>query len=279
MQPTIVTCKTCGNRFQGNYCSHCGEKVYHAHDKRLAHFLEEAFHFITHFDSKFFRSLFLIFARPGLVALEFSEGKRKRYFSPVSMFMVGVVIYLLFPVLQGMNISFHNHLANNNYLHFYVIQEWAEQKANAEYITLEQLAEKFDHLSPKFAKVLLLVLIPFSALALALLFKRKRKYYFDHLMLSAEINSVFLFLVFLILPAFLLAISRLLGFNLDYGDTVFFLTLHGVLVLLILVLSFRRFYQVKWLHAFLKALLFIALYMLILLVYRLIVFSIVMLFI
>jgi uncharacterized protein DUF3667 len=279
MQPTFVTCKSCGTHFQGRFCNNCGEKVFHPHDKSLTHFIEEAFHFITHFDTKIFRSLRFMLSKPGFVAMEFCEGRRRKYFSPVSMFMIGVVIYLLFPVLQGLNISFDNHISNNNSFHFYLIQKWAVHKASVEQITLAQLAEKFDHLSPKFSKVLLLVLIPLSALALSLLFTRKKKYFFDHMMLAAEINSVILFLVFLILPVLFIGISKILPINLEYGDNVLFLTLHGILVLLILFSSFKRFYHVKFLNALLKAFLFIILYMLVLHIYRLIVFSIVMLFI
>ena len=279
MQSNFVTCKSCGTRFQGRFCNNCGEKVYHPHDKSFSHFLEEAFHFITHFDTKIFRSLRLMFTKPGFLALECCEGKRRKYISPVSMFMIGVVIYLLFPVLQGLNISFYSHISNNNSLHINVIQKWAEHKASVEQISLEHLGEKFNHLSPKFSKVLLLVLIPLTAIALSLLFRRKKEYFFDHMMLAAEINAVILFLVFLFLPVIFVGISKLLPINLEYGDTVIFLFLHGILLLLILVFSFKRFYQVKFLNALIKAFLFIILYMLVLHVYRLIVFSIVMLFI
>ncbi len=279
MQATPVTCKTCGIQFQGRFCNNCGEKVLHPHDKSISHFIEEAFHFITHFDTKIFRSLRLMFAKPGFVAMEYCEGRRRKYFSPVSMFMIGVVIYLLFPVLQGLNISFHNHISNNNSLHIYIVQKWAVHKASVEQITLAQLAEKFDHLSPKFSKVLLLVLIPLSALVLSLLFRRKKAYFFDHMMLAAEINAVILFLVFIILPVLFVGISKVLPINLEYGDNVLFLTLHTILILLILIFSFKRFYQVKFLTALIKAILFVILYILVLHTYRLIVFSIVMLFI
>ena len=126
MQLTTITCQNCGNRFQGSYCNICGEQVYHEHEKRFAHFVEEAFHFITHFDTKFFRSFWLIFSKPGVLAQEYAQGRRKKYFSPVSFFMIGVVIYLLFPLMQGMNISFASHLSNNSELHFYALQRWAQ---------------------------------------------------------------------------------------------------------------------------------------------------------
>src|SRR5262245_37110875 len=122
MQPTPVTCKSCGTRFEGSYCNNCGEKVYHAHDKSIKHFLEEAFHFNTHFDTKFFRTFWLIFKKPGFVSKEYCEDKRKKYFSPVSLFLIGVVIYLLFPALRGLNITFFNHINNNNSLHLYFAQ-------------------------------------------------------------------------------------------------------------------------------------------------------------
>ena len=279
MQPTPVTCKSCGTVFEGKYCSVCGEKVYEEHDKKISHFFEEAFHFITHFDNKIFRSFWLMLTKPGFVPKEYCEGKRKSYFSPISLFMVGVVIYLLFPLLQGMNISFANHLNNNNFLHFYALENWAVHKANAEHISLDALAEKFDHLSPKFSKVLLVVLIPLTALNLAILFRKKRKYYFDHLIMAAEFNSFYLYFFFMILPLIVILLSKLPGINLDAGDSVFFFSLQGAITLLWIGAALRRFYQAKYITILWKGLLFVVMYLIMLSVYRLILFSAVMLFI
>jgi Protein of unknown function (DUF3667) len=279
MQQPTVTCKSCGNHFQGKFCNQCGEKVYRAHDKKLSHFFEEAFHFITHFDNKFFRSFWLMLAKPGYVAKEYSEGKRKKYFSPVSLFLIGIVIYLIFPLLQGMNISFANHLNNNRQLHFYAIQNWAEHKAAAKHMTLEQLAEKFDHVSPKFSKVLLIVLIPLTALILALLFRRKNLYYFDHLMMAAEFNSFYLYFNFLILPSLILLFAKITRFNLDYGESIFTFSLLGAIILIVIALGFRRFYQVRFVTGLLKGILFMIMFILMIHIYRIILYSVVMLFI
>jgi len=280
MQSTTVTCKNCGNHFEGEYCNICGEKIYHEHDKRFAHFIEEAFHFTTHFDSKIFRSFWLIFSKPGFLAQEFALGRRKKYFSPVSLFMVGIVIYLLFPLLQGMNISFASHLSNNNHLHFYALEYWAQHKAHVENMSIEQLAEKFDHLSPKFSKVLLVIFIPVSALALSLLFGRRRHYYyFDHLMLAAEFNSFYLFTTFFLLPLLILLVSKLFSLGLDVGDTAFFLSFQGIIIFSFLTIAFKRFYKLNLPFALLNALLFLILYILCIAIYRLFLFSVVMLFI
>ena len=280
MQLTTITCQNCGNRFQGSYCNICGEQVYHEHEKRFAHFVEEAFHFITHFDTKFFRSFWLIFSKPGVLAQEYAQGRRKKYFSPVSFFMIGVVIYLLFPLMQGMNISFASHLSNNSELHFYAPQRWAQHKALVEHVSLEHLAEKFDHTSPKISKVLLVILIPLSALVLSLLFNRGRHYYyFDHLMFAAEFNSFYLYATFFLLPLLVILISRVFGLGLDAGDNAFFLTFQGLIILLALTTALKRFYKLRLFIALLYALLFLVSYLITILIYRYILFAFVMLFI
>lgn len=71
------TCLNCGHLFTGNYCNHCGEKLYSEHDKKVSHLFHEAFHFLTHFDNKFFRALRMIFASPGRLSAEFTAGRRK----------------------------------------------------------------------------------------------------------------------------------------------------------------------------------------------------------
>jgi hypothetical protein len=277
MQPITVTCKNCGSIFAGNYCNECGEKAYDVHDKKISHFVEEALHFITHFDSKFFRSFWLIFSKPGFLSGEYCDGKRKKYFSPVSMFLVAVVLYLLIPLMQGMNIPFANHLSTNNKLHFYLLQNWAVHKAQVEHIGLKEVAERFNHLSPKFSKVLLILLIPLSALNLKLLFMRKGIYYFDHLMLAAEFNSFYIFLTFFILPVLLAGIFNLLNIRSDIGDSALLISTQGGIVLVVLTVALKRFYQTPLLSALLKAILFIVLYVVVIYVYRLILFAVIML--
>jgi hypothetical protein len=41
-------CKNCNNKFSGNYCNMCGEKIYTMHDKSISHFFKEGLHFFDH---------------------------------------------------------------------------------------------------------------------------------------------------------------------------------------------------------------------------------------
>src|SRR5690349_21293596 len=109
MQDALIACKNCGNQFTGKFCNNCGEKVYTEHDKTFAHFIEESFHFITHIDSKFLRTWWLVMTRPAVVSTDISQGVRKRYYKPINLFLIGVVLYLLFPFFPGLNMPLRTH--------------------------------------------------------------------------------------------------------------------------------------------------------------------------
>ena len=280
MEPILITCKNCSNKFNGKYCNQCGERVYTEHDKKLAHAFEEVFHFITHLDSKFLKTLKYTLIQPGLVSREYCEGKRKKYYKPVSLFLIGVVIYLLFPLLQGLNISFSNHINNNNVFHIHYSRDWALHKMQTHHLTEQGLAEKFNHLSPKFAKILLFIMLPLTALGLALIFRKRRRYFFDYFILATEINTVFLFLFFILVPLLFVIVSSLFHITLEYGDnSIIFASIQVLLVFFILISSFRRFYLVSFTKAILASLLFLLVYAIALFIYRQLVFAAVMLFI
>ncbi len=274
------TCLNCNNHFQGKYCNNCGEKVLTEHDKTVSYLLHEAFHFLTHFDNKFFRSLKLMFAKPGLVSKEFSIGKRKKYYSPFSMFLMAVFLYLLFPTMQGLNIHFQDHLQNNDALGMNFQARWSDAKAAHEGISVDELAEKFDHISPKIAKVCLILLVPLTALVLALIFRRRKQFFFDHFIYSSEYLSFFVFYIFFLLPI----IFKLVGFFINTGDigdsNLPFVLIQILGLWIVATLGLKRFYNLRWIRSILLSLLFLLMLSFVLFfLYRWIIFAIVMLFI
>ncbi|HYC28330.1 MAG TPA: DUF3667 domain-containing protein [Chitinophagaceae bacterium] len=282
MQEGTIVCKNCHNQFHGEYCNKCGEKVYTDHDKTLGHFLEESFHFFTHLDNKFFRSLWLVMTRPGFVSTQISHGIRKKYYKPLSLFIVGVILYLLFPVFQGLNTPMKYHLNDNRYGR--VAQYIADTKMKNKHLTLEELAHKYDAKSPSFAKVLLLIIIPLSALALQLLTFYRKKYFFDQLTLASEINSFYLYFTFFVLPLlFILTVlvMRIFvhGWTFRLDDSILEPVVYTV-VGAYTAIAFRRFYKEKMVWSIIKSALFlIAHSVIVYTIYRFILFCTVQLFI
>jgi hypothetical protein len=201
MQPVTHICKNCNNQFTGKYCNQCGEKVYGEKDKSVFHLFEEGLHFITHFEGTFFNTLKKIFTRPGQLSVDYCNGKRKTYFKPLSFFLLLVVLYLLFPVFEGLNMKLYyhtHHILYGNYARRMVIDIMTQK-----HLADGQVEALFHPKSEKVSKFLLLILLPLTALFFWLLTFKKRKYFFDQMVFSAEINCMYLLWGFLLLPLLL----------------------------------------------------------------------------
>ena len=93
-------CSNCGTEVQQNFCSKCGQK-YLDHKETLGHLFLHFFEDITHFDSRFHKSITPLFFKPGFLTNEYNAGKRTMYLNPVRMyFFVSLVYFLSFLLPQ-----------------------------------------------------------------------------------------------------------------------------------------------------------------------------------
>jgi len=94
-------CVNCGARLLGPYCSLCGQR----HEPRpptVGHLLGETFETLTHADSRLWRTIVTLLARPGLLTREFLVGRRARYLPPFRLYIVAsVTCFLLLALLPS----------------------------------------------------------------------------------------------------------------------------------------------------------------------------------
>lgn len=239
-------CKNCHAPLSGSFCSQCGEKVYTDHDRTVKHFFEEGLHFLTHFEGKFLTTLKTIFRYPGKLSVDYCNGIRKKYFKPVSLFLMLVIIYLLFPLVRGLNMRFQDHLQQPLY------GQVATNMANRYFekhpgIDDTTFLNAYDARSEKMSKLLLLLLIPFTAVVLHLGGRKKRRHFFDAMVLSTEINSLLLLLGFFVLSMLikgLVALLQLVNIQVPYPEiTLSLLTYFGFFIFA--AIAIQRFYRFK----------------------------------
>ena len=87
-------CLNCGAIVQGRYCQKCGQENVEPHESfwsMLHHFFED----ITHFDGRFFSSLFTLIRKPGFLSAAYVEGKRNSFLHPVRMYVFSSAIFFL----------------------------------------------------------------------------------------------------------------------------------------------------------------------------------------
>jgi len=96
--PQTLVCMNCGTPLAGEYCTACGQR-HEPHVHTVGHFAGEAFESITHADSRLWRTLGYLLAKPGVLTREFFAGRRARYLPPFRLYLV---ISLVFFLVAGM---------------------------------------------------------------------------------------------------------------------------------------------------------------------------------
>jgi hypothetical protein len=89
-------CLNCGAVLVGEHCHACGQ---HAHVHRtLGAFFHDLAHGALHFEGKVWRTLPLLFLKPGKLTREYIDGRRASYVSPIALFLFAV--FAMFATLQ-----------------------------------------------------------------------------------------------------------------------------------------------------------------------------------
>jgi hypothetical protein len=90
----LPLCLNCGTPITENYCPKCGQKK---EVERLTWHtvVEEIVHFFSHIEKGFLYTSYRLLIRPDKVIGEYLEGKRKKYFKPIALYLIWVAIHLL----------------------------------------------------------------------------------------------------------------------------------------------------------------------------------------
>jgi hypothetical protein len=93
-------CANCGTPVTANFCGSCGQKG-HLH-KSVLHLGEELIHGLLHFDTKGWRTLPLLVARPGQLTRRYIDGQRTRFVSPLALFLFMMFfMFFVFSLTMG----------------------------------------------------------------------------------------------------------------------------------------------------------------------------------
>lgn len=271
-------CKNCGSKLTGKFCSSCGQKKYADKDKSIAHIFEEAFHFLTHFEGSFFTSIKAILFHPGKLTADYCAGIRKKYYKPISLFLMVVIIYLLNPMYSGLNQEFRHFKGNNVY--GTMAKAAIENKMSKSTISEADLAIEYGQKSKGLSKILLFIFIISSTIFLYFLYYKQRKWLFDHVILATEINTIFILLIFILFPLLIILIGTIFQFNEDVISDEIFALISFITFFIYNSIAFKSIFNESKLRTGVKSLAFTILHTLFFVfAYRFIVFKVTLWFI
>jgi hypothetical protein len=227
-------CLNCNYPLVGQYCGHCGQKAFLHKDSfghMALHFIGDYFHY----DSKFWLTIKTMFTKPGQLTKDYIEGKRVKYLNPIQLYIFVTTVFFIFGMPKSNDESSSISVQNRNEItappkgilgystesgsgqigigpwtpnettkiEYDSVQNSLPENQRDGFILKHIRHKSYDHtenlgelFSRNFSKVFFL-LLPFFALLLALLFRKKKLYYVDHIIFSIHFHA-FVFILLLL---------------------------------------------------------------------------------
>ncbi|MEL6654970.1 MAG: DUF3667 domain-containing protein [Bacteroidota bacterium] len=177
-----MICKNCHHEFEGNFCSHCGQK---ASVRRLdfKYLVRDVPNSVFQLNRGFFFTAKEILVRPGQAVRNFVAGQRQPYYKPIAFLIVVSTIYILIHYFVGGYTLVEDFLLGVE--SGATAQEEISDTAFAKWLTKYQLYVP-------------LMVLPFFSVASYLAFIKSRYNYVEHLVLNVYITAqqFMIFMVF-----------------------------------------------------------------------------------
>ena len=243
------------------YCARCGEKRPDRDDWKLQTIAGEAFSEFTNLEhSKLWQTLRLLVFKPGELTREYWAGRRKAYFGPVKLYLVcfalSLLLYSIHEPTAVYDVRTLTAMAPDGPL-----ATRMERTAVARGVDVSVFMQDVSSRWQGYISMSQLAYPLFVALALKLLFIRRRFYFAEHLIFSLHVLA-FVFSSFVILwPIYFLAIAPVQSTGSLFTIAYVAPTIGGAMWMLIyLVFALRRAYRDNWLRASIAAAVVFAVY-------------------
>ena len=89
-----TACLNCGSSLTGPFCAECGQRAIPPHPT-LRELAGEAFVEFSGWDGKLAETIRALIRKPGKLTIEFLEGRRARYISPLRLYLTASVVYFV----------------------------------------------------------------------------------------------------------------------------------------------------------------------------------------
>jgi len=229
-------CANCESRIDGPFCSQCGQRE-EPRVPTVRSVLGEVINALFGLESKLWRSLWALVAKPGHLTQEFLSGKRQKYTTPFRLYLLLSIMVFAFMAYTGAGININVSDSSNTQSSTERTDSQLDQsddKQNKNKVNLNAKNMKFNsggHLSTEREKAIedklkrslekieddlnsgridsvvnrlleplpkaLLIFLPFVALLFKILFLGRGKYYLEHLVYLLH-NHAFIFFLILI---------------------------------------------------------------------------------
>lgn len=148
-------------------------------------------HYFTHADKGIFSLLWQLISRPGLVAREYVEGKRKKYFSPLNFFLIVAGVYVF--MVNVLNSDTKGAYTSEKQMA--QVEQIKDPEKKKHVLAIFERRTKSITFFNKYANFVAMFATPFITILLWLFYKTDRYNYTEHLVANLYFSG-FCVLVF-----------------------------------------------------------------------------------
>ncbi|MEM9328995.1 MAG: DUF3667 domain-containing protein [Bacteroidota bacterium] len=238
-------CLNCGAQVEHSFCPACGQKYRDNGDRSIKRLFGELITNIFFFDSRLWVSLRYLFFKPGVMSREYLDGKRKKFLSPISIFLFANLLYFFATPITDYSLPLQDQMQHQ--VHSPLARELVKERLADRDLTLEDYSQSYDRASLNLSKSIMIVNVPLLALMLWPLLLRRSRYYYDALIFSLHYFSVFLF----VLVGFNGIFRMILKLGIPLNEVSMLLLAVFGFPLVMGVISIRNYLQSTWWYAIL----------------------------
>ena len=279
-------CQNCGHEGSGTYCSNCGQSFTEL-NRPIRNIISEVLD-VFDLDQRIFHSIGPFLFKPGFLAREYLLGRRKKYMSPFRLYLLLSLIFFFVAqtssrkVVENQDtnwlkitddgkevISTNDSLAIELLKNDSIFGQKSDSISTTKSIRRAKLNQRLrgsavDALTNKNVflqnfyqsiSYILFLLMPIFALLLKLLYIRRRVYYIEHLIFSVNMHSFVLLILTIVI-----ILSQVVG------EKDGFILLLLITIPIYFTAGMKRFYQQSLWKIFIKELILLFLYTIILII-------------
>jgi hypothetical protein len=192
-------CLNCGAAVATRFCADCGQENT-SYRVSLARLVGDLIEEVFQLESRLWRTLWTLVRRPGKLTVEYNAGRRVAYTTPLRLYLIASVTYFF---VSGMHQQSNVKLDAANAVELQ--QEIARTPPGWKRKLLERVAVAQRDPKAASARVadalqtwvprMMAVMVPLFALLTFALFRRRRRYYVEDLVLALHVHAVAFFLL------------------------------------------------------------------------------------
>lgn len=195
------------------YCPKCSQKVT-IHRLTFHDIIHEGIHYFTHADKGILQLIRDLILKRGVVAREYIDGKRKKYFPPLNFFLLIATVFVFMSTLGTPSDSKKNIEKQHP-----EITEISDPVKKQHLIGIYTRMDNVNLFTTKYSNLMAMCSLPLSSLVFWLFYRRNKYNYVEHVVAGMYMLGIcILFYALIILPS-----SYLFHFSKQYAVLIFFL--------------------------------------------------------